>query len=464
MIRKAISGIMLILALVGATLTFNIHPAMASGTAYAIYIRSDGSIDPPTAPIQREGDIYAFTDNIEFLSIVVERNNIIIDGNGYALRHLPHEGLCLHQVSNVTVINLEIEANYFGIFVDNSSNNKICNNSIGYNSVGIYLRLSYSNFIYGNNITANSHDGIVLIGSSNNVISGNNITNSYRGIGSYWPSNNIISGNNITNNGHGIALYNSPMELSEGEVIFGNNITNNGYGITLTMSSNNSVYGNNIANNKHGIWLGYESSNNRIYENNIAENGVGWYTLQGDGISLIYNSSANSIYHNNFINNLRQVYDDSWDHSYILPSINAWDSNYPSGGNYWSDYTARYPSAQELDASGIWDTPYNIDENNQDNYPLMELWTPTPPSPTEVLEQLVETVEAWDLPKGTENSLTSKLEEALHALDKGNENGASHKLTSFINHALALRDKKLTEEQADFLISDAQRIIDLINE
>jgi hypothetical protein len=31
----------------------------------------------------------------------------------------------------------------------------------------------------------------------------------------------------------------------------------------------------------------------------------------------------------------------------------------------------RYPNATEIDASGIWDTPYIIDVNNMDRYPLV---------------------------------------------------------------------------------------------
>jgi hypothetical protein len=47
--RKAVSGIMLILLLIGMlTLASNIQPVEASGT---IYIRADGSVDSPTANI-----------------------------------------------------------------------------------------------------------------------------------------------------------------------------------------------------------------------------------------------------------------------------------------------------------------------------------------------------------------------------------------------------------------------------
>jgi hypothetical protein len=50
-------------------------------------------------------------------------------------------------------------------------------------------------------------------------------------------------------------------------------------------------------------------------------------------------------------------------------ALNFWDDSYPSGGNYWSDYTGL-----DLDEDGIGDTPY-IFVGNQDNYPLMRpLW------------------------------------------------------------------------------------------
>jgi len=40
-------------------------------------------------------------------------------------------------------------------------------------------------------------------------------------------------------------------------------------------------------------------------------------------------------------------------------------------GNYWSDYLAKYPNASEVGNTGIGDTPYVIDEDNVDHYPLM---------------------------------------------------------------------------------------------
>ena len=82
--RRIISGLLLTLLLSGMlTLAFKVQPADASET---IYIRADGSIDPDTALIQRDGNIYTFADNIYYDEIVVERDNIVVDGAGYTLQ------------------------------------------------------------------------------------------------------------------------------------------------------------------------------------------------------------------------------------------------------------------------------------------------------------------------------------------------------------------------------------------
>lgn len=82
--------------------------------------------------------------------------------------------------------------------------------------------------------------------------------------------------------------------------------------------------------------------------------------------------------------------------------------------------------------------------------------------PVKATEYLVATIESWNLPKGTENSLTSKLEAALDLLNRDNVDGAVHKLGDFINRVEAMRGKKLTNEQADCLVARAQAIIDFI--
>jgi len=222
-----------------------------------------------------------------------------------------------------------------------------------------------------------------------------------------------------------------------------------GGGIYLNNSNGNNILENRITNTQYAINL-VESTGNTINGNFIEENDRGMRSTRY--------SSNNTIYHNNFIDNYKQVRD-------LEGASNIWDNGLE--GNYWSDYTTRYPDAQELDDSGIWDTPYVIDENNQDNYPLMNPWSTEPPEPpddpVEATQELIETIETWNLPRGTENSLTSKLDGVIGLLEKGKENRAISKLMSFIKQVETLREKKLTNEQADYLISEAQTIINLIN-
>ena len=84
------------------------------------------------------------------------------------------------------------------------------------------------------------------------------------------------------------------------------------------------------------------------------------------------------------------------------------------------------------------------------------------PHPEELTGELIVEVESLDLPRGIENSLVSKLEGALDALDRGQDNAAVNQLNAFINQVEAQRGKKISEADADALIAAAQEIIALI--
>jgi len=180
-------------------------------------------------------------------------------------------------------------------------------------------------------------------------------------------ANITVEGLTLINNGQGLLFaYTSDSKVTR------NDVTSNHVGIDLISSNYNIIFQNNITENgqRHvfgdGICLAMDSSRNIIFGNNVLNN--------YHGISL-WESSDNSIYHNYFINNTHQVYVNSG-------YENIWDDGYPSGGNYWSDYTVvdslSGPYQNETGGDGIGDTPYIIDVNNQDNYPLMEPWSPPP--------------------------------------------------------------------------------------
>ncbi|UCE46592.1 MAG: hypothetical protein JSW47_13330 [Phycisphaerales bacterium] len=84
-------------------------------------------------------------------------------------------------------------------------------------------------------------------------------------------------------------------------------------------------------------------------------------------------------------------------------------------------------------------------------------------APSEAIEDIIEDIaQDFDLPEGIEDSLVSKLENAIDSLNKGQDNAAVNKLEAFINQVEAQRGKKLTDEEADKLVARVQAIIDSI--
>ena len=74
------------------------------------------------------------------------------------------------------------------------------------------------------------------------------------------------------------------------------------------------------------------------------------------------------------------------------------------------------------------------------------------------LNDLIELVESFDLPAGTESSLVDKLQEALAAINVSDTATACGSLTAFINEVQAQSGKKLTADQASQMINSANQI------
>jgi len=290
--EKAASGTLLaLLSLCVFVMSFSIQPARAQqGT---IYINADGSVDPPTAPIQRNGDVYTLTSDIlqgggvwgqQPDVIVIERDNIVFDGSGFTIHgnlNAPYlligNGIDLVGRNNVTIQNVNITEFNNGIFLNSSLNIIIRGNSMPENGNCICLDSTYNSSIIGNNVTRMC--GIYLDSSSNNSISENNIGSpppTYNGVFGIElnssSTNNSISENNITGNMPGGIFLNSSCDYNS---ISENDISNNyDFGVRLLFSSEyNTINGNNITNNQvDGVSFDSSSELNDISGNTLENN------------------------------------------------------------------------------------------------------------------------------------------------------------------------------------------------
>lgn len=248
----------------------------------------------------------------------------------------------------------------------------------------------------------NNVEGMLLAGVKGTVISDNTVTGCSYGIRILPPpgatleyeSNDTLGHNNITANGVGVAILAVNCTISHSV------IDKNIIGI-LTRGDNNLIVGNDITHNAYpsreqwilgyqqaflasevylypvGSGIIFESSNNTACYNTIQNNdaGIGTGGIRGGG--------GNWIYQNNFIDNVNQT---------SLDSVNAWDADYPMGGNYWSDYrgedASSGPYQNQTGSDAIGDTRYQAVQavqgwrglppdliqrilNQYDSYPLM---------------------------------------------------------------------------------------------
>ena len=125
-------------------------------------------------------------------------------------------------------------------------------------------------------------------------------------------------------------------------------ITNFLYGIECVNSYNNTISGCYIADCARSI----NQPNNFLIENNTISS----------GIVIDYTNTDNVITKNNMIP--KGEYEDYPAANLVGVFLATQPTVYK---NYWSDYNGK-----DTDGDGIGDTPYIINEDNQDTYPLMD--------------------------------------------------------------------------------------------
>jgi len=406
----------------------------ASNNDYGIYLRSfsnNNTLTNNTVSLFNDRGIYLWDSYFNTLSY-----NTAISCNFYGLYLFNSDhnilsynsaanneyGLYLNSASNNTLTNNDVWNNEGGIYIRQDSNdNTLTDNDASSNDNGIDIYSCDSNSLIDNKALYNDYSGINVRESDYNLIKSNNASsNSYTGL-NFWLSdgNTLINNTASLNTNYGIYLGVSNSNIfmnnnmtSDGIVIIGNQLSNwnthfidttnvvngkpvrywknqtggivpSGAGqVILANCTGVTVENQNLSGGSNGLGLAYSS--NCILNNNTAfSNKWRGFYLESSHNNLLTNNTlssnnqmglwitgsvSNLIYHNYFINNTSQATCDG--------NINFWDNGYPSGGNYWSDYSGidiLGGSAQDLPGpDGIGDIPYSTGGGGQvDNYPLM---------------------------------------------------------------------------------------------
>ncbi len=340
------------------TIQAALNAAFNSGSNAVIYIRNG---------IYNENIINP-SQNLNYnLTIIGESVNVIINGSfsiivdGYDVVGLSIQFLTI--TGSLTIRGTTTDGALYNFLLSNCviesqtslqvSDSTLESNSF-YGSVSIMGDTHYYQAV-GNVIKNNifTNCGFALSGSGGeNTISYNTINNASIGIAElgngypYETSSNEISNNKIFNCGIGIESLNNIPSFESLP-----------YGRYTTISQNILSF-NSVGLLLQGV--NYLS----VQQNTFSFNQIGLQLSCVENITFLQNSMNNPQQVNN-LNALDNV---------------IWDNGYPSGGNYWNDYLTRYPNAGEIGNSGLGNTPYVIDSNNVDHYPLLNpAGTPSTP-------------------------------------------------------------------------------------
>ncbi len=178
-----------------------------------------------------------------------------------------------------------------------------------------------------------------------------------------YRENATIAFCDLYNNYYGIYLKANNVSIKNCKV-YGNSFA----GIFLENCMKINISGCDIYCNNEGI-MAEHSSYGRIENNVISNNSI-------NGLKFVF-SHFNDIINNDFLDNIYGIYLDTcvgntiYFNNFIRNRINAYDNGInkwnTSIGNYWDDYTG---TDENID--GIGDTPYEIDNDSIDYFPLVK--------------------------------------------------------------------------------------------
>jgi nitrous oxidase accessory protein NosD len=320
-----------------------------------VCIGSDGSLNATDTPIHRSGDTYTLTGNIANQTIVVQKDNIVLDGAGYTLQGWSETigdqatAISISNRNNITITDFNIKQFTVPIWMQNSTGIIVKNNNIiqGY-PYALLMQSTNQSKVANNTFTGSM---LQLEWSSSNHILNNTFSGSYTGVADYSSGN----GNVITKNIFA-AVNMSVVSQGANSTISQNTLVNGDVGL-LVEGQNYDVSKNVIAN--YTTALSVISNNSLIRENDFWNSTID-IMLNFDSGSYKFETGNNTFYLNNFRNYSQTL-------QVLSPSnlTDHWDNG--REGNYWSNYTGA-----DGNGDGVGDTPYFLAQNSIDNFPLMQ--------------------------------------------------------------------------------------------
>jgi len=212
--------------------------------------------------------------------LTVPLDNITLDLNGATVKgtHVESQGIWVSSRSDVAIKN-GIVQNFadYGIALSNSDHITIENVRVENNRFGILLWNSNYNAIVNNVFTNNKSDGIKLENASSHNTISNNYTswNGEGGVSAYHESNYNVVENNLASN-----------QKYEFGINFGH------------FSDHNQIINNTTNSNYWSGIIFHDNCDNNVVENNVAN------LNRGSGIAIIFGSSYNVVQNNTALNNV----------------------------------------------------------------------------------------------------------------------------------------------------------------
>ncbi|MCK4266024.1 MAG: right-handed parallel beta-helix repeat-containing protein, partial [Thermoplasmata archaeon] len=319
-----------------------------------------------------------FTINEDYGIYVEDSNNVTIYGCEVILNEYD-DGIKINTgSSNITISYTLVDENgYYGIEFDGNTDVRVDNCTIINNYDNGIQTYSSDRIVFEDNIIRwNLLFAIYPFQSTDikiidNLVSGNDFGIFIDNCENGEVKDNVV----VNNNGVGIGLFDSggvsPFWVHHNHVernahSYGG--LESGIGVAgFSSADGNTIEDNVIIGNHKGIMLRYSGCYDNIFRRNH---------IEGNGLAIgnFDGAKGNIFYHNNFVDNTALFTDPN--------ATDVFDNGYPSGGNYWDDYSGNDSyegSSQDLPGSdGIGDTPFNLSDDSSDGYPLMSPWGSTP--------------------------------------------------------------------------------------